>query len=58
MISKILEKVATRSAIRVVITLLVGVFVGIKFPEGVQVACSIADVMGVEVELCDDALMQ
>jgi fucose permease len=54
----LLVGIASKSAIRVILTLLVGIFIGIKFPEGVQIACTVADVIGSEVELCDDASVQ
>lgn len=52
MLSKIGEKILTKSAIRVLLTLLVGLFIGIKFPEGVQVACTVADILAVKIESC------
>jgi hypothetical protein len=54
---KMLEKVAYNSAIRVILSLFVGLFVGLKFPEGVQVACTVADVLAIEIDLCKNASM-
>jgi fucose permease len=51
---KLIEKIAVKSAIRVILTLLVGFFVGIKFPEGVKIACTVAGVTGTEIELCEE----
>lgn len=48
----ILETLATKSAIRVVLTLLVALFIAIKFPQGVQVACSMANALEVKIQAC------
>ena len=53
-----LQRIAFSSGLRVILTLLVGVFIGMKFPEGVQVACTVAEVLAVEVDLCTDGTMQ
>jgi hypothetical protein len=58
MVKSLMTKIATKSALRVILTLLVGIFVGIKFPEGVEITCTIADIIGTDVELCDDAALQ
>jgi fucose permease len=50
---KLLEKVVTKSALRVILTLLVGLFIGIKFPEGVKIACTVAEITSIEIELCE-----
>jgi len=49
----IIDKLLTKSAIRVILTLLVGVFIGIKFPEGKQVTCTVADVLNVNIQQCE-----
>ena len=49
---KLWEKISYKSALRVALVLLVAFFIAIKFPEGVKVACSMADVLAVKVEAC------
>ena len=58
MIQSTLEKIAVNSALRVILTLLIGFFVGIKFPEGIQIACAIAEATSTEVELCTNGTLQ
>lgn len=55
---KILENVATKSILRVAIVLLVALFVAIKFPQGVTVACSMAEVLNIKVDTCENGSMQ
>lgn len=49
-----LQKLLTKSAVRVILALLVGLFIGIKFPEGVTVTCTVAQVLDVEIEQCQN----
>ena len=51
---KIFEKIAFNSALRVALVLLVALFIAIKFPEGVKIACSMAEVLAVQVDACGD----
>jgi hypothetical protein len=52
-ISGIAERIAVKSAIRVILTLTIGVFVGIKFPEGVDIACQVAETLDYQIDLCE-----
>jgi hypothetical protein len=58
MIKSFIDKFVTRSVIRVVLALLVALFIAVKFPEGVEVACSIADVLQYDVEACNGEVSQ
>jgi uncharacterized membrane protein len=58
MFKKTFEKIAVSSALRVILTLLVGIFIGVKFPEGVQITCTVADILNVEVSLCENGTLQ
>lgn len=49
-----IETALTGSIIRVVLTLLVGIFIGLKFPEGVKLTCTLADTLDVAITLCED----
>lgn len=53
MFDKIIAKLLTRSALRVIFSLLVGLFIGLKIPEGAEITCTIADILQVEVEACE-----
>lgn len=47
-----LKSVLTNSALRVILTLLVGLFIGLKAPEGVKLICTISEVLAVHIEQC------
>jgi hypothetical protein len=47
------SKLLTKSALRVILTLLVGIFIGFKFPEGVKITCTVSNILDVPVELCE-----
>lgn len=51
-IIKLLENVATKSILRVALVMLVALFIAIKFPQGVTVACSMAEVLEVKIDAC------
>lgn len=52
MLDNLLEKIAVKSALRVAVILLVALFVALKFPEGIKVTCSMAEVLNIEVQTC------
>jgi hypothetical protein len=58
MFKKLITNIATKSAIRIVLTLLVGIFIGVKFPEGTKVVCTIAEVLQTDIDLCENATLQ
>lgn len=47
-----LKKLITSSAIRVILSLLVGLFIGLKMPEAVDITCKVAEVLNTPVENC------
>jgi hypothetical protein len=47
-----LERILTKSALRVILSLAIGVAIGLKSPEAVDVLCSVANVLDVSVEMC------
>jgi hypothetical protein len=46
------EKLLTRSALRVILSLIVGLAAGLKMPELGDIACKIAEVLEVSVGVC------
>lgn len=46
------EKLLTRSALRVVLSLIVGLAAGLKMPELATLACAVADTLQISVEAC------
>jgi hypothetical protein len=52
MFDKFIQKILTRSALRVVLSLALGVVVGFKIDGGQEVVCAIADVLSVTIEKC------
>lgn len=50
---KIIENIVATSVIRVILTLAVGIFIGIKFPEGVKITCTLAETLNQNIELCN-----
>lgn len=46
------EKLLTRSALRVILALIVGLATGLKMPELADIACKVADVLEVTVGVC------
>jgi len=52
MFDKIISKILTRSALRIVLSLALGVVVGFKVDNGAEVICAIADALSVIVEGC------
>ena len=52
MFDKIVSKILTRSALRVVLTLALGVVVGLKIDGGAEVVCAIADALSITVDNC------
>lgn len=48
------EKLLTRSALRVVLSLTVGLAIGLKMPQLVVVACSVSSVLEVPIASCSE----
>jgi hypothetical protein len=48
-----LKNLLTKQAIRVILSLLVGLFIGLKSPEAVDLVCTVADVLSVDVQQCE-----
>jgi hypothetical protein len=46
------EKLLTRSALRVLLSVIVGLALGLKMPELATIACNVADILQVSVEAC------
>jgi len=46
------EKLLTRSALRVILSLIVGLAAGLKMPEAADIACSIANTLQINLEAC------
>lgn len=46
------NKLMTKTALKVILTLVIGTFIAIKSPEGVQIACAVAEVLEVSVDAC------
>jgi len=46
------EKLLTRSALRVILSLIVGLAAGLKMPEAVDIACSVADTLQISITGC------
>lgn len=52
MFDKIIQKLLTKSALRIVLSLAFGVVVGLKIDGGAEVVCAIADALSVTVDNC------
>ena len=52
MFDKIIQKILTKSALRIVLSLALGVVVGLKIDGGEEVVCAIADALSIVVENC------
>jgi lipopolysaccharide/colanic/teichoic acid biosynthesis glycosyltransferase len=46
------DRVAVRTGLKVILTLLVAAFFAIKFPEGVKIACTIAETLEITINQC------
>jgi hypothetical protein len=46
------EKLLTRSALRVILSLIVGLAAGLKMPELSTIACAVANTLQISVEAC------
>jgi hypothetical protein len=46
------EKLLTRSALRVLLSVVVGLALGLKMPELATIACKVADVLKISVDAC------
>jgi hypothetical protein len=49
MFSKIGEKILTRSALRVILSLIIGLAAGLKMPELGSIACKVAEVLEIAI---------
>jgi hypothetical protein len=52
MFDKFIAKLLSRSAIRVVLSLALGLVIGLKIDGGAEVICAVADVLSVAVQGC------
>jgi len=46
------EKLLSRSALRVLLSLIVGLALGLKIPEVADIACSVANTLQITLEAC------
>lgn len=46
------EKLLTKSALRVILTLALGIVVGLKVNGGSEIVCAISDALGIVLEGC------
>ena len=46
------EKLLTRSALRVLLSVIVGLALGLKMPELASIACTVGDTLNIAIEAC------